>query len=100
MQSFMDACTALTQRAVRDAIAAAGALLVSTSHMRDTVVRNGIAPERIIVTPPPLVDDAFCARPAALPKHVMILFAARFEPQKGLRSIIRGLSLIEPSRRG
>jgi glycosyltransferase involved in cell wall biosynthesis len=85
--------------AMRDAIARADAVLVSTTHMRDTVAGNGIKSERITITPPPLPDDAFCTQPAAPPAHATMLFAGRLEPQKGLRSLIRALALIDRARR-
>lgn len=92
--------TRLSERlALRDAVAGADAVLVSTAHMRATVARNGIAKERIHVTPPPLPEDAFCARPAAMPQRATILFAGRLEPQKGLCSLIRALAHINRRRR-
>lgn len=85
--------------AMRDAIARADAVLVSTAHMRDTVAGNGIAGNRIAITPPPLPDEAFCTQPAAMPMRATILFAGRLEPQKGLRSLIRALAHIDHRRR-
>jgi glycosyltransferase involved in cell wall biosynthesis len=85
--------------AMRDEIVRADAVLVSTTHMRDTVANNGVAGDRIAITPPPLPDDAFCAEPAPMPERATILFAGRLTPQKGLRSLIRALGLIQGSRR-
>jgi glycosyltransferase involved in cell wall biosynthesis len=92
--------TRLNERlALRNEIARADAVLVSTAHMRDTVARNGVAPERIHITPPPLPDDAFSAHPAPPPRHATILFAGRLEPAKGLCSLLRALARIERRRR-
>lgn len=85
--------------AVRDLIARADAVLVSSVHMRETVVRNGIARERVALTPPPLPEDAFCVEAAPSPARPTLLFAARLTPQKGLLSLIRALARIEAGQR-
>jgi glycosyltransferase involved in cell wall biosynthesis len=87
------------RRAVRDALAQADRVLVSSDAMRRTAAANGIAVERISVTPPPLPDDAYREIPLARPAHDALLFAGRLVPNKGLRSLIAALSRIAPERR-
>jgi glycosyltransferase involved in cell wall biosynthesis len=84
---------------VRDQIATADMILVSSEHMRDISVLNGIAPERIAITPPPLPDEAYAAAPLARPAEPALLFAARLTPQKGLRSLIGALARLQPRER-
>jgi glycosyltransferase involved in cell wall biosynthesis len=84
--------------AVRDLIAQADVVVVSGEHMRDTAVRNGISPERIVITPPPLPDEAY-ATPAPCPTLPTLLFSGRLTPQKGLGSLVRALARIHPATR-
>jgi glycosyltransferase involved in cell wall biosynthesis len=84
--------------AVRDLIAQADVAIVSSEHMLRTAVKNGLRPERLVITPPPLPDDAF-AVPAPPPETPVLLFSARLTPQKGLLSLIRALARIEHAAR-
>ncbi len=84
---------------VRDCLARADAVLVSSDHMLRTCVTNGIAAGRIAVTPPPLADDAFAAAPIPRPGADTLLFAGRLTPRKGLRSLIAALGRLAPDAR-
>ncbi|HZW54224.1 MAG TPA: glycosyltransferase family 4 protein [Candidatus Elarobacter sp.] len=87
------------REAVRDRIARADAILVSSEHMRATAVANGIARKRIAVTPPPLPDAAYVPAPAARPSERTLLFASRLTPRKGLRSLLGALAKLPPAER-
>ncbi len=84
---------------VRDRLARADQVLVSSDHMRRTCVTNGIADGRIAITPPPLADDAFAPAPVPRPAADTLLFAGRLTPRKGLRSLIAALGRIAPGGR-
>ena len=84
---------------VRDAIALADVVLVSSGYMARTCVQNGIDPQRVSITPPPLPDDAFADVVAPQPESPRLLFAGRVVPQKGLESLIRALAKISVFRR-
>ncbi|HEY0384098.1 MAG TPA: glycosyltransferase family 4 protein [Candidatus Elarobacter sp.] len=87
------------REAVRDRLAQADGILVSSEHMRATCVANGIDAARIAITPPPLPDAAYAARPAARPRARTLLFASRLTPRKGLRSLLGALAqLPDPER--
>ena len=87
------------REAVRDRIARADAVLVSSEHMRATCAANGIDPARIAITPPPLPDAAYAARPRKRPRARTLLFASRLTPRKGLRSLLTALAHIAPPER-
>lgn len=84
---------------IRDRLATADRVLVSSAHMRATCVTNGIAERRIAITPPPLRDEAYAPAPLPRPAESTLLFAARLTPQKGLRSLIGALARLEPAER-
>jgi glycosyltransferase involved in cell wall biosynthesis len=87
------------REAMRDRLATADAVLVSSEHMRATCVANGIEAARIAITPPPLPDAAYAARPAKRPGTRTLLFASRLTPRKGLRSLLSSLAHIPPADR-
>jgi glycosyltransferase involved in cell wall biosynthesis len=87
------------REALRDRLARADAVLVSSEHMRATCVANGISASRVAITPPPLADAAYAARPAARPRARTLLFASRLTPRKGLRSLLRALARMAPAAR-
>ena len=90
----------LTQRlAVRDRIACADAVLVSSEYMRASAVTNRIEEQRVVVTPPPLSDAAFARAPRSRPARDTVLFSGRLTPQKGLGSLIRSIARIAADRR-
>jgi glycosyltransferase involved in cell wall biosynthesis len=80
------------REAVRDRLATADMVLVSSEHMRATCVANGIDAARIAITPPPLPDEAYAAQPAKRPRARTLLFASRLTPRKGLRSLLSSLA--------
>lgn len=84
---------------VRDRLAQADVVLVSSKHMRATCSVNGIDPVRLAVTPPPLPDAAFARNPFPRPAARTLLFASRLTPRKGLRSLIGALALMAPHER-
>ena len=86
------------REAVRDRIAHADGVMVSSEHMRATAVANGVDPARVAITPPPLPDAAF-APAAARPTVRTLLFASRLTPRKGLRSLLSALALLPPDER-
>ncbi|HEY4439911.1 MAG TPA: glycosyltransferase family 4 protein [Candidatus Elarobacter sp.] len=79
---------------VRDRIAGADGVLVSSEHMRATCTLNGIDGTRVAITPPPLPDAAFADPIAPPPATPTLLFAARPTARKGLASLIRALGRI------
>ncbi|BDE05376.1 hypothetical protein WPS_06520 [Vulcanimicrobium alpinum] len=85
--------------AVRRRIARADRILVSSGHMRATCIANGIAAERIAITPPPLPDAAFAQPPPPRADPQRLIFASRLTPRKGLRSLVAALARIAPRRR-
>ncbi|MBV8581966.1 MAG: glycosyltransferase family 4 protein [Candidatus Eremiobacteraeota bacterium] len=87
------------REAVRDRIARADGVLVSSEHMRATCIANGIDPARIAITPPPLPDAAFAPAPAPRPRARTLLFASRLTPRKGLRSLLGALARLTRSER-
>lgn len=88
-----------SREAIRDRIAAADGVLVSSAHMRAICATNGIAPERIAITPPPLPDAAYAAEPSPRPARRTLLFASRLTPRKGLRSLIGALARLPREER-
>jgi glycosyltransferase involved in cell wall biosynthesis len=87
------------REALRDRLASADTVLVSSEHMRATCIANGIGAGQIAITPPPLPDDAFARVPAPRPQRRALLFASRLTPRKGLRSLLAALALIPPHAR-
>ncbi len=87
------------REAVRDRLATADVVLVSSEHMRATCAANGIDAARIAITPPPLPDAAYAARPAKRPRARTLLFASRLTPRKGLRSLLGSLAHIPAADR-
>lgn len=87
------------REALRDRLARADAVLVSSEHMRATCVANGIDAGRIAITPPPLPDAAYAAQPAQRPRARTLLFASRLTPRKGLRSLLSSLARLAPRAR-
>jgi len=86
------------REAVRDRVAQADGLLVSSAHMRATCEVNGVDASRVTITPPPLPDAAF-APPAPRPDTRTLLFASRLTPRKGLRSLLGALAKLAPGER-
>ncbi|MEO7040618.1 MAG: glycosyltransferase family 4 protein [Candidatus Elarobacter sp.] len=84
---------------VRDRLAQADVVLVSSKHMQATCSLNGIDPARVEITPPPLPDAAFARPPIPRPASRTLLFASRLTPRKGLRSLIGALGLMAPHER-
>jgi len=87
------------REALRDRIARADGVLVSSEHMRATVVANGVRAPRVAITPPPLPDDAFAHRPAERPPQPTLLFASRLTPRKGLRSLLAAVARLRGPER-
>ncbi|HEX3463341.1 MAG TPA: glycosyltransferase family 4 protein [Candidatus Elarobacter sp.] len=87
------------REALRDRIARADAVLVSSEHMFATCTANGLDGARIAITPPPLPDDAYVAAPVPRPRERRLLFASRLTPRKGLRSLLRALARLGPDER-
>lgn len=83
---------------VRDRIGGADLVLVSSEFMARTLARNGIARERIVVTPPALPEEAFRSPPRLRSAQPTLLFAGRFVPQKGLLSLVRALGHLPAPR--
>jgi glycosyltransferase involved in cell wall biosynthesis len=89
----------VAREAVRDRIASADGVLVSSEHMRATCSANGVDTARVDVTPPPLPDAAYAPSPAARPHSRTLLFASRLTPRKGLRSLLGALAKLAPHER-
>jgi glycosyltransferase involved in cell wall biosynthesis len=87
------------RESLRDRIARADAVLVSSDHMRTICILNGVPAARIEITPPPLPDAAFAAIPAARPAAPTLLFASRLTPRKGLRSLLGALAKLPAHER-
>jgi glycosyltransferase involved in cell wall biosynthesis len=87
------------RESLRDRIVRADTVLVSSDHMRSTCIANGIAADRITITPPPLPDDAYATVPAARPPARTLLFASRLTPRKGLRSLLGALAKLSVAER-
>jgi glycosyltransferase involved in cell wall biosynthesis len=87
------------REAVRDRIARADGLLVSSAHMRATCEANGVDASRVAITPPPLPDAAFARATAPRPSARTLLFASRLTPRKGLRSLLGALAKLDADER-
>lgn len=83
---------------LRDAIAAADAVLVASRYVGDRAAHSGVPRARIVEIPNPLPDDAY-ADHAPPPAGRAIVFAGRVVPQKGLGSLVRALAHVAPARR-
>jgi glycosyltransferase involved in cell wall biosynthesis len=84
---------------LRNRLRTADGVLVSSEHMRQTCVANGIDARRIEITPPPLPDDAYASTPAPRPRVPTVLFASRLTPRKGLRSLLAALARLPRAER-
>lgn len=89
----------VAREALRDRIARADAVLVSSEHMRDVCVANGIPRARIAITPPPLPDDAYALVVPPRSPERRLVFASRLTPRKGLRSLLGALAKIPYAER-
>ena len=87
------------RRRLRDAVAAADAIVVASRYVADRARACGISPERVVTIPLPLPDDAYAAGPPAVLSPASIVFAGRMVPQKGLRSLVRALAGIDTHTR-
>jgi glycosyltransferase involved in cell wall biosynthesis len=87
------------REAVRDRVARADGLLVSSAHMRATCEANGVAASRVAITPPPLPDAAFEPAIAPRPAERTLVFASRLTPRKGLRSLLGALAKLAAGER-
>ena len=87
------------REALRDRIARADAVLVSSEHMRATSVANGIDARRIAITPPPLPDAAYATVQQPRPPERTLVFASRLTPRKGLRSLLAALAKLPRAER-
>jgi glycosyltransferase involved in cell wall biosynthesis len=85
--------------AVARRIEKADAVLVSSAYMHASALANHIDPRRVVITPPPLSDRSFVRDVAPRPFRDTILFSGRLTPQKGLRSLVRAIGSVAPSRR-
>jgi glycosyltransferase involved in cell wall biosynthesis len=83
---------------LRDAIAAADAVIAASRYVADRAAQNRISRERIVEIPLPLADDAFVEAAAPAPAG-SIVFAGRVVPQKGLTSLIRAVARIAADAR-
>jgi glycosyltransferase involved in cell wall biosynthesis len=83
---------------LRDAVAAADAVIVASRYVAERAEQSAVPPERIVEIPPPLPDDAYAAR-APHDDARTIVFAGRVVPQKGLDSLVRAVASIAPKRR-
>jgi glycosyltransferase involved in cell wall biosynthesis len=109
MSTFLRGCVAgprpssfrriAAREQVRNRIARADGVLVSSEHMRATCATNGIDAALVAITPPPLPEAAFASAPAPRPAARILLFASRLTPRKGLRSLIAALALMAPHER-
>lgn len=82
---------------VRDAIAKADAVIVSSEYMRALCMQNGIPAHIVQITPPPLADDFLSATSAPTTRDV--LFFGRATAEKGLLSLMRAIGTIERTSR-
>ena len=80
---------------LRDAVAAADAVVVASRYVADRARACGIPSEHVVTIPLPLPDDAYAAAQPAVSSPARIVFAGRMVPQKGLRSLVRALARID-----
>jgi glycosyltransferase involved in cell wall biosynthesis len=86
------------RRRLRDALAAADAVVVASAYMHARAMQNGVAPERLVEIPLPLPDAAY-ADPVRPPSRRAVVFAGRVVPQKGLDSLVRAVAQIRADLR-
>jgi len=83
---------------LRDALAAADAVVVASEYVGARARESGIPAERLALVPLPLADDAYAT--AVAPSGAReIVFAGRIVPQKGLDSLVRAVARLAPARR-
>ena len=83
---------------LRNTIATADAVVVTSRYVAERTAQNGVRPDRIVEIPLPLPDDAY-APEIAPPSSRAIVFAGRVVPQKGLAALVRAVGRIAPERR-
>ncbi|HEY0380778.1 MAG TPA: glycosyltransferase family 4 protein [Candidatus Elarobacter sp.] len=83
---------------LRDAIAAADAVVVASAYMGARAYASGVPAERLVTVPLPLPDDAYAAT-VAPSQPGTVVFAGRVVPQKGLASLVSAVALLVPERR-
>jgi len=84
---------------LRDAVAAADAIVVASGYVAARARDAHIPRDRIVTVPLPLPDDAFSASPPRAAPPRSIIFAGRIVPQKGLGSLVRALAHIDRASR-
>ena len=85
-----------SRQALQREVLLADRLIVSSHFVAGICSTNGVPSARLALVPPPFAGSiAASARPA----RDRVLFAGRLERDKGLASLIRALSRIEPERR-
>jgi len=83
---------------LRDAVAAADAVIVASRYVAERAVQSYVRPERVVEIPLPLPDDAYASH-VVTPSSRAILFAGRIVPQKGLDALVRAVAHIARERR-
>jgi glycosyltransferase involved in cell wall biosynthesis len=78
----------------RGAYRHANRLIVGSEYMREILVRNQYAPQRIGILPPVLLREPY-PMPAANADSRLLLFAARIVPEKGLSVLLKALAIVE-----
>lgn len=84
---------------LRDAVAAADAVVVASRYVAERARDSGIDEGRIVEVAPPLPDDAYGAPDAPPGGSRDVVFAGRIVPQKGLDTLVRAVATIVPERR-
>lgn len=84
---------------LRDAVAAADAVVVTSHYMAVRAIDNGVDERRIAEIAPPLPDEAYADGIIAPGGSRDVVFAGRIVPQKGLDSLLRAVATIAPERR-
>jgi glycosyltransferase involved in cell wall biosynthesis len=84
-----------------DAVFQAEGIFVASNFMAESLLRNGVDPERIAIVAPPCGPESFARAIAPMPSERRVLFAGRLVRDKGLRTLIRSLARIaRPLRPG
>lgn len=83
---------------LRDALAAADAVVVASAYMAARAHASRVPLERLVNIPLPLPDDAYAAA-VAPSRPGTVVFAGRVVPQKGLASLLQAVALLVPERR-
>jgi glycosyltransferase involved in cell wall biosynthesis len=86
------------RRRLRDALAAADTVVVTSAYMAARAHASGVPLERLVHIPLPLPDDAYAAD-VAPSQPGTVVFAGRVVPQKGLASLLHAVALLVPERR-